>query len=133
LIVQRPGAREAPSIVVDFEHELSACRLARRALTPLLADLDAELADSVLLVTSELVANVVQHTDEGGTLRLWPPHREQPLLLEVSDAVPQMLVPRPARRSSDINGRGLQIVADLSASWGVTVQEAGKTVWAEFA
>ena len=49
----------------------------------------------------------------------------------VRDASPRTPV-RPNASASNMTGRGIQLVESLSARWGVSVDERGKVVWAEF-
>jgi anti-sigma regulatory factor (Ser/Thr protein kinase) len=88
-----------------------------------------QLADTVTLLTSELVTNVVRHcrtdmrvavrADDGGHV-----------VVEVSDEGPDMVVQREAS-FDDTSGRGLFLVNALSARWGVRRQAEGKSVWFE--
>ena len=78
---------------------------------------------------ANLVSNVVQHTDDGGTVRAWDPKPDVPFRLEVEDA------DRGSPDSEETNndgGKGLHIVDELSDEWGVDRSPRGKTVWAEF-
>jgi anti-sigma regulatory factor (Ser/Thr protein kinase) len=92
-----------------------------------------ELADSVELIASELVTNAVQVSAEYTV----PPPVEfrmsatgKTVLIEVWDHDPrQPVIRRPARL--DEGGRGLVLVATVSARWGWTTFQEGKIVWAE--
>jgi histidine kinase-like protein len=56
------------------------------------------------------------------------------LRLEVWDGGTQGAVtPRPTRRDDDIGGFGLDLVGQLSRSWGVDRNARGTTVWLELA
>jgi anti-sigma regulatory factor (Ser/Thr protein kinase) len=87
------------------------------------------LVDRAVLVTSELVTNVILHTPNGGLLELVIAPEQ--LRLEVSDASHQYPVEVPHGVATD-HGRGLPIVASLANDWGVQEGSAGKTVWATF-
>ena len=122
--------RGQPDIEYTFAHDLRAVRDARHALDPLLADPDDPISDDVRLAASELVTNVVVHTDDGGELRAWDPKPNVPLRLEVEDfnsTPPHVPTPPPL-----IGGHGLRIVDHISDEWGVTPTSTGKVVWAEF-
>ena len=89
------------------------------------------LADSAVLLVSELVTNAVQHAgpDVSPTvLRLeygggW-------LRIEVHDTSPH--APRPRIPDwLDESGFGLMLVDALAAKWGVQQTMQGKAVWAE--
>ena len=118
--------RPEPDVDLPFDHDPGAPRRARQALAPLFNDGD-ETAAEVTLVASELVSNVIQHTDDGGELRAW---RGERVRIEVSDGDP--VVPQPREEPTVLGGRGLRIVAQLADAWGTAVEPQGKTVWAEF-
>jgi two-component sensor histidine kinase len=83
------------------------------------------------LSASELVTNVIRHTDSGGEMRAWDPKPDAPFRLEVDDNDDTPLV----RRNPDIDdptGRGLRVVDGSADEWGVEQTPTGKTVWAEF-
>lgn len=125
--------RAAPDVEFDFEHDLSAPRLARQSLAPLFRDPQDPIAIDVELAASELVTNVIVHTADGGTLKAWDRNVDRPLRLEVEDfdgRVPRATGLPPASAAS---GHGLAIVECVSDSWGVDTTSTGKIVWAEFA
>ena len=100
----------------------------RRRTAELLAGEPVEVVQDVLLVITELVDNVVQHTDGGGELHL--ARDDHAVHLEVYDqsrAFPQ-LQRRDPRRAG---GRGLQLVAAIAETWGSRPTPTGKVVWAE--
>ena len=84
--------------------------------------------DDVLLATSELVTNVVKHTDDGGELNAWL-EPGGALHVEVHDTdptLPTLIEP------TDVGGRGLRILEALADEWGTAPTETGKVVWATF-
>jgi len=92
--------------------------------------LDKEMADTALLLVSELATNAIRH----GT----PPVRmllrldDGRLRVEVTDSSPTL--PKIGHAGPDqIGGRGLQIVQQLAARWGAQASRSalGKTVWFE--
>ena len=86
----------------------------------------SELRDAATLCVTELVANVIRHT-ESETCELSVDWSEGSLYLAVQDDSRS-----PARRvcPGAEAGRGMQIVDALSADWGVTEKEGnGKVVW----
>jgi histidine kinase-like protein len=94
----------------------------------------SDRADDVLLVTTELVQNVTQHTDDGGELRL--ALHDDTILVEVTDTDPRM--PRVRQQKADrVGGRGMWLVAAVARRWGsrpaAWAGRTGKTVWAELA
>jgi len=126
LFVEERTDRPTPDISFEFGNDLRAPRAAREALEPLFPG-DGELAESVGLVASELVSNVVLHTDDGGRMDAWD---ADPLRLEVRDHNPQL--PVPSRDHHEVGGRGLRIVAGVADRWGAVPVPFGKLVWAEF-
>ena len=102
----------------------------RRTASELLSGHPDEMVEDVLLVITELVDNVVQHTGGGGELHL---RRDDPTVwVEVHDhsrVFPQLQRHDPNRPG----GRGLLLVAALSQTWGSRPTETGKLVWARLA
>ena len=77
--------RRDPDVAIGFDHDAGAPRKARAAVRPLISTPGDPIALEVETVTSELVSNVIQHTDGGGTLKAWDPTPDVPLRLEVAD------------------------------------------------
>ena len=87
-----------------------------------------QISDSVQLIASELVTNALRHG--GGTADISLSYRPGVVRVEVRDSgsgEPRLLEVPPDAES----GRGLAIVAQLSAAWGVEYHDDGKTVWAD--
>jgi hypothetical protein len=105
---------------------------ARRYLDPVIAAAAApEVHDITRIVVSELTTNVVRHVQRPFTLGL--ALSPSGLLVAVTDSSRQEPILRPVRTAAT-DGRGIQLVAALSQSWGVRlVHEKGKTVWARIA
>ncbi|MFH8364542.1 SpoIIE family protein phosphatase [Streptomyces anulatus] len=142
-----PGIPLAPS---------AARRFVRAALAewtglgvPAAVGFSDRLADDAVTVTNELVTNAVVHagTTVDLVLRLEEEGGDEPsaaLVLEVTDHHPARPVsgdepgadPGPAGvRPGELPdpaeyGRGLQLVATLADSWGITYRTGLKTVWA---
>jgi anti-sigma regulatory factor (Ser/Thr protein kinase) len=96
----------------------------------------SEYAQDAEVITSELVANAVQHACDDGTRTIGVilTHAGSPaaVTVVVSDSSPQ----GPVRRETladDEQGRGLQIVDALSARWGWRYEDGGKAVFAVLA
>jgi anti-sigma regulatory factor (Ser/Thr protein kinase) len=90
---------------------------------------DVEIAE---LLTSELVANAVQHGGEPIVLQVWVD--DHSVRVEVSDGLPQLTGPAPPNWDLDAEGgRGLLLMEGLTSAWGIRVEahRAGKTVWFE--
>jgi serine phosphatase RsbU (regulator of sigma subunit)/anti-sigma regulatory factor (Ser/Thr protein kinase) len=91
-----------------------------------------DLADSVVLLVSELVTNAVVHA--GTTARLELRLDTQSVRVEVEDLHPRrvlpMVVDEPPEEAED--GRGLLITFSLASAWGVDYTSASKRVWLRF-
>ncbi|WP_435846888.1 SpoIIE family protein phosphatase [Streptomyces griseofuscus] len=86
-----------------------------------------DLAIATELVVSELVTNAIRYA--GGPIGLRLIH-DHVLICEVTD--PSNTQPRLRRaRWTDEGGRGLFLVAQLTARWGSRYDQSGKTIWAE--
>ena len=118
-----------PDVRFEFDNDHEAPRRARQALAAIFTGLDDPIADAVTLAASELVTNVVRHTNSPGVMRVWDPKPASPLRLEVEDYDPAL--PAIATQPRD-GGRGLSLVGEVADSWGVDPTTDGKLVWAEF-
>lgn len=90
----------------------------------------ATAADDAALVVSELVTNCVRA--EAHEFEISVEGHRRRVTLAMTDDAPGMPV-RRTPRSSDTNGRGLNIVEAVSKNWGVEQSVRAKTVWAELA
>jgi anti-sigma regulatory factor (Ser/Thr protein kinase) len=115
------------------EHQLTpepaSVRAARQAVRDAVRGIVGEdtLAD-LLLATSELVTNAVEHG--APPIALLVEGDEHRVRVEVRDGSP--LRPRPGSpRAADVRGRGIQIVEQLAHRWGVDEHVDGKSVWLE--
>ena len=88
-------------------------------------------SDAATLLTSELVANAIQHTASGapgGTVTIVVVDVPDGVLVEVvddgSDGAPVV-----KRNVLTTNGHGLLLVQQLAAQWGYLRDPAGTTVW----
>ncbi|MFF8903433.1 ATP-binding protein [Streptomyces olivaceoviridis] len=86
--------------------------------------------DEAEVVITELATNVVKHVGDGTAAALVLEWRSGRLRLEVHDRSPVLPV---ARKTGcyDECGRGLHLVASLTADWGVRLTAVGKAVWCE--
>ena len=92
-----------------------------------------QYADDAAAITSELVTNVLQHVCGDGTetvrvtlARVWNP---EAVTVVVSDSSAEGPALHEASADSE-HGRGLQIVAALSAHWGWHPEDGGKAIFA---
>jgi DNA-binding NarL/FixJ family response regulator len=89
---------------------------------------DAEVQDAAALMISELVTNGIRHA--GSDVRVRIAVGARTVRVEIGDQspdVPVMRTPQP----TDIGGRGMRIVDELSLRWGIEARRTGKSVWFE--
>ncbi|MFF8592507.1 ATP-binding protein [Streptomyces sp. NPDC015220] len=94
---------------------------------------DGPLAETLVLLVSELVTNAVVHTGCPAVLRLSLPGvtaEAATVRLEVADASTRAPVPRCAGDDAT-GGRGLALVDGLADRWGWCAEGAGKRIWCE--
>jgi len=103
---------------------------ARAHIRNVVSDLTRDLADSAQLVATELLTNALLHGGGRATLRVTA--TEAGVRIAVHDFERRSPIVAVASDTS-MTGRGLRLVAALSARWGVTAQQEGKEVWAELA
>jgi hypothetical protein len=119
---------------MKIPHGVSAASVRQAVKSVLVAWDVSDHSDVVLLVTTELVQNVTQHTVDGGEFRL--ALHPGMVLVEVRDGNVQPPV-QGAPDPRDLGGRGLMIVAAVARRWGYRPMSdggcPGKVVWAELA
>lgn len=94
---------------------------------------DEPLAETLVLLVSELVTNAVVHTGCPAVLRLLlpgAPGEAATVRLEVADTSDRAPVPRCADGDAT-GGRGLALVDGLADRWGWSPEGAGKRIWCE--
>ncbi|MFF4900968.1 ATP-binding protein [Streptomyces sp. NPDC001068] len=98
---------------------------------------DEPLAETLILLVSELVTNAVVHTGCPAVLRLSLPgvdregvEESATVRLEVADASDRAPVPRCVGTDAT-GGRGLALVDGLADRWGWSPEGAGKRIWCE--
>ncbi|WP_078917139.1 ATP-binding protein [Streptomyces sp. NRRL S-813] len=102
---------------------------ARQFVRSSLAGTPSDVVDEAELLVSELVTNAVLHAHTEVEVRAWA--RAGRVHVRVRDQEPH-LAPAPRERGLDAcTGRGLQLVEDLAAGFGVECDKCGKTVWFE--
>ncbi|ESP99469.1 ATP-binding protein [Streptomyces sp. CHA1] len=111
-----------------------ARRWARSRLTGPGTGVDDALADTLILIVSELVTNAVVHTGSPAVLRIQLPAAPGcppgTVRVEVADASAQPPLQRHADRE-ETNGRGLELVDGLADRWGWQPEGEGKRIWCE--
>ncbi|WP_078884169.1 ATP-binding protein [Streptomyces sp. NRRL S-340] len=113
---------------VGRAREWARSRLARSGIAA-----DEPLAETLVLLVSELVTNAVVHTGCPAVLRLSLPGAAADaatVRLEVADASTCAPQPRCAGDEAT-NGRGLALVDGLADRWGWSAEGAGKRIWCE--
>lgn len=103
------------------------------------------LAETLILLISELVTNAVVHTGCPAVLRMLLPDsaapragsaegreavRRETVRVEVADRSGRAPRPRHAQ-GDDTDGRGLELVTGLADRWGWRPEAGGKSIWCE--
>ncbi len=116
-----------PNTSAEFECDPAAAAAARAFVEAALQvwDLD-DLAEVAVLLTSELVTNVILHART--SLRVEISHEAPEVVVAVHDRSSRLpLVPGLDTLAE--GGRGLRLVGALAARWGVQPTSEGKAVW----
>jgi anti-sigma regulatory factor (Ser/Thr protein kinase) len=112
----------------------SAPGMARACLSAAASGLtsDEEVAEALLLLTTELVSNAIRHSGirpgEDIILRV---DREESIRVEVLDPGPGFTPKRPRSPSGPNQGWGLRLTEALAKAWGVEREGARTKVWFE--
>lgn len=109
-----PVSREAPAQARAFLRA-STC-----------AQHNSHVVDDAVLLVSELVTNSVLHG--GPPVVVAVDCDGEALQVRVRDGSPALPVPREAALTAE-NGRGMALLRDISADWGVDPEPDGKHVW----
>ncbi|MCT7355137.1 ATP-binding protein [Streptomyces sp. 15-116A] len=111
-----------------------ARRWARSRLAGSGIEADESLAETLILLVSELVTNAVVHTGCPAVLRLSLPgaaaDETTAVRLEVADRSGRAPVPRCVDGDAT-GGRGLALVDGLADRWGWSAEDTGKRIWCE--
>ncbi|MBC9716403.1 ATP-binding protein [Streptomyces sp. TRM66268-LWL] len=111
-----------------------ARRWARSRLAVCGIEADEPVAETLVLLISELVTNAVVHTGCPAVLRMLLPDVPAPsgtVRVEVDDSSSRAPQPRDAD-GDDTNGRGLALVDGLADRWGWQEESTGgKRIWCE--
>ncbi len=110
--------------------DAQSVRAARRFLSAELAawGIAADVVDTAELLVSELVTNAVLHARSDVDLSV--DAAGEGIRVGVTDGNPRGLT-RRRHRLDAATGRGLMLVEQLAASWGVEPRTPGKVVWFE--
>jgi serine phosphatase RsbU (regulator of sigma subunit)/anti-sigma regulatory factor (Ser/Thr protein kinase) len=127
----RPEVRRTLLTVAQAEPERIA--VARQQLRELLHDWSsADQVDSAVLLLSEMLANVLVHTDTDALVlaEVSGEKGERRMRVEVTDAGEDLPHKRrPGELAS--HGRGLVLIELLADAWGVEPRGVGKSIWFE--
>ncbi|RFU85893.1 phosphatase [Streptomyces triticagri] len=129
-----PGSLERRRLAITVaQAEPEAIAGARRQLRDLLHDWsDPDQVDSAVLMVSEMVTNVLVHTDGDALLVAEAQGRpgQRRLRVEVADGSDDLPHRRhPGELAS--SGRGLVLMEILADRWGVDPRGQGKSIWFE--
>ena len=117
---------------VDLTLDLAAPHTARKLLCLLLPQWGIEdrgVIDDAALIVSELVTNAFVHGGrQGGSITVGAEAGPE-LVLWVVDTLPGVPTQRQAPVDAE-NGRGLEILSQLTTRWGVEETAGGKRVYA---
>jgi anti-sigma regulatory factor (Ser/Thr protein kinase) len=93
--------------------------------------LGARLAEETVLLVSELVGNAVRHAGARTFgLRMWLLRSRNSIRVELRDPSRGLPCLMPVQET-DVCGRGLFLVDELSDRWGVDLEPYGKATWFE--
>jgi hypothetical protein len=128
------GGEAPPVHSIDLPCERTQVRAVRTFLCANLLRVrpgDPELIDDAVLVGSELAANAACHAaTERGMSVAWEELPGGGVRISVADG--SRIRPRRVPRGAAVErGRGLHVVAALSATWGTRLRADGKVVFAE--
>ncbi|WP_416980443.1 ATP-binding protein [Streptomyces sp. T028] len=136
LALQDRPSDSAASWRIALPHSAAAVPVARALVRTALAELEHGAdSDTAELLTAELVANAVEHTDAGDApIELVVELRPSGCQVEVHDhdPMPPGDLTRPSGAEPDPwleHGRGLLLIRALSSSCGHRPTDKGKAVW----
>ncbi|MFB7370805.1 SpoIIE family protein phosphatase [Streptomyces sp. NPDC056222] len=132
---QGPAVREAPrrTMMTVAQAEPERIAAARQHMRQLLHDwADEDQLDSAVLMVSEMVTNVLIHTDGDALIvaEVTCDDGGRRLRVEVADTSDELPHKRhPGEMAS--SGRGLVLMEMLAHAWGVDPRGEGKSIWFE--
>lgn len=114
----------------SFSLDPASVAASRRFVRDSLPDLPPGIEEAALLMVSELATNAIVHAVTGFEVSI--DRTKSKVRVEVADlggGEPELQSPT----TTELHGRGLQIVEELSDEWGITERagDRGKTVWYE--
>ncbi|WP_158618992.1 ATP-binding protein [Micromonospora sp. M71_S20] len=118
------------AVLPDLPAAVMACAEGRRFVAEHLCrwEVPFQACDTVVLLTSELIANAVRHGPP--PLCLQVDVDQGRVRVAVSDSNPALpVLTRPDYEA--VGGRGLWLIDTMAEAWGCTPQPPGKVVWCE--
>lgn len=113
-----------PRQVAEARHRMSA-HLSRQGI-------EGDVADSAVLLVSELVTNAILHGEPPVELRVGVPAGTVHVEVHDSDRESRLHLARISELGTErLGGRGLGLVDALSSRWGLVEDDSGKCVWFE--
>jgi hypothetical protein len=122
------GAMAVTEATLRLPPSLEAALTAREFVIATLVALGCEIDEAVMVMSNELIVNAVEHAKSRYEVRIvGHADRVRVGVRDWSDK--RTVVCDPSLDST--SGRGLRLVAELAAKWGIEPAERGKTVWFE--
>jgi hypothetical protein len=121
------GERRSPMLSCRFPPTPRSVASVRRLVAAHLDDMEPACQHAIVPIASELATNAVLHA---GTPYFVELYLSDVVRIEVTDSAAAAPFMRVVSRDAT-SGRGLFIVAQLSARWGVDWLDESKVVWAE--
>lgn len=135
---RQPTAAATPGVVrleLELQRTVQAPALARAAIAARCDELgiDGSLAQSLILLVSEVVSNAVRHSDGDpqAPVSLLATFGERAIRVSVTDSG-EGFTPRPRDPTRTHDGYGLYLLEKVSDRWGVE-SRGGTKVWFELA
>ncbi|GAA1965210.1 hypothetical protein GCM10009754_41510 [Amycolatopsis minnesotensis] len=123
-----PEAEATDPVDITCDLDATPNRTVRDLVRGMLTGRGDLVVEDAILVTDELVSNAHRHGETPRACRLGLRQRGRRLRVEVDDGSPNP----PRKRTPDgTGGRGLVLIDQLAAAWGVQCHAHHKTVWAE--
>lgn len=116
-----------PAASASFTADPMSVTDARRLVAEVLADCPPSLVADAVLLTSELVSNVILHARTEFQLEVRADHGVRVVVRDESSDPPVVQQPGP----DETGGRGLLLVHTLATRWGYEMTARGKAVWFE--
>ncbi|MFE2046521.1 ATP-binding protein [Streptomyces sp. NPDC059477] len=126
-----PNAIGSPGYTTELPCVRESVSHARALVSDVLAawGMDDDVADRGRIIVTELLANAVEHTETSVSKVIIERRSNGAVRIGVSDRSHDVPYVKTAALSAE-NGRGLRLVAGMSARWGYDAHRWGKITWA---